>query len=99
MGEGDKGEIKNILLQIDRINYKPESLFQESLEVPARCFLIYLRSFIREASSRSFVDFTGRHKTLATSRGSHGVAEHTNFIKISVSDRLVDCFNIFPSTF
>ena len=33
-----KGEIKNILLQIDRINYKPESPLQESLEVRPGAF-------------------------------------------------------------
>jgi hypothetical protein len=38
MGGGDKGEIKNILLQIERNNYKPESPFQESLEVRLGAF-------------------------------------------------------------
>jgi hypothetical protein len=38
MGVGDKGEIKNIPLQIDRINYKPESPFQESLEARQGAF-------------------------------------------------------------
>jgi hypothetical protein len=52
-----------------------------------------------KASSRSFVGFNGRYKTLATSRGSHRVAEHTNFIKTSGLDRLDHCFDIFFSIF
>jgi hypothetical protein len=38
MAAGDKGEIKNILLQIDRVNYKPEPPFQESMEVQPGAF-------------------------------------------------------------
>ena len=46
---------------------------------------------------KSFVDFTGRHETVATSRASHRVGENTNFIKTSGLDRLDDYFNIFFS--
>ena len=55
MGGNDKGEIKNILLQIDRINYKPESPFQESLEVrPGAFYFVWGPLFwrlLQEASS------------------------------------------------
>ena len=46
---------------------------------------------------KSFVDFTGQHETVATSRASHRVDENTTFIKTSDLDRLDDYFNIFFS--
>ena len=57
----------------------------------------YGQVLFMEASSRGFVEFTGRHETVATSRAWHRVGEHTNFIKTISLDRLDDCFNIFFS--
>ena len=96
MGGGDKGEIKNILLQIDRINYKPESPLQESLEVRPGAFY-FVWGPLSGGFFKSFVDFTGQHETVATSRASHRVDENTTFIKTSGLDRLDDYFNIFFS--
>ena len=98
MGGGDKGEIKNILLQIERTIINQSHPFKKVWKYGQVLFnlfeILYSGGFFK-----SLVDFTGRHKTLATSRASHGVAEHTSFIKISGFDRLDNCFNIFPSTF